>query len=143
MALGKVLGVYRLSRDIELRYLPSGQALAKISLVNSSKYKTQSGEQKEESCFIDGSIFGKMAEIANQYLHKGSKIFIDAELKQESWKKDGQKFSKHTLKINSFEMLDSKQDNQGQSNNQQPRQQQNNQPQHIPDFNEDEIPDWF
>ncbi len=137
MALGKVLGVYRLSKDIELRYLPSGQSLAKIGLVNSSKYKTQSGEQKEESCFIDGSIFGKMAEIANQYLHKGSKIFVDAELKQESWEKDGQKFSKHTLKINSFEMLDSKQDNQGQSN-QQPKQQDTYQPQEIPEVNIDE-----
>lgn len=108
MALSKVLGVYRLTQDIELRYLPSGSAVAKLKLVNSSKYKDQSGQQKEESCFIDGIIFGKMAEIANQYLVKGSQVFIDAELKQENWEKDGQKHSRHSLKINSFEMLGNK-----------------------------------
>lgn len=142
MALGKVLGVYRLTQDVELKYLPSGSAVAKLKLVNSSKYKSASGEQKEESCFIDGTIFGKMAEIANQYLAKGSKIFINAELKQETWEKDGQKQSRHTLKIDSFEMLDSKlSDNQGQT-------QQKREPQvvyeqsNIPEINvdEEEIP---
>lgn len=108
MALGKVLGVYRLTQDVELRYLSSGSAVAKLKLVNSSKYKSASGEQKEESCFIDGTIFGRMAEIANQYLVKGSKIFVNAELKQETWEKDGQKQSRHSLKIDSFEMIDSK-----------------------------------
>lgn len=116
MALGKVLGVYRLTQDVELRYLPSGSAVAKLKLVNSSKYKSASGEQKEDTCFIDGTIFGKMAEIANQYLVKGSKIFVNAELKQETWEKDGQKQSRHSLKIDSFEMIDSKpSDNQGQT----------------------------
>ena len=115
MGLGKVLGVYRLTQDVELRYLPSGSAVAKLKLVNSSKYKSALGEQKEDTCFIDGTIFGKMAEIANQYLIKGSKVFVNAELKQETWEKDGQKQSRHTLKIDSFEMLDSKpSDNQGQ-----------------------------
>ena len=115
MGLGKVLGVYRLTQDVELRYLPSGSAVAKLKLVNSSKYKSASGEQKEDTCFIDGTIFGKMAEIANQYLIKGSKVFVNAELKQETWEKDGQKQSRHTLKIDSFEMLDSKpSDTQGQ-----------------------------
>lgn len=117
MALGKAIGVYRLSRDVELRYLPSGQAVAKLGLVNSSKYKTQSGEQKEDTCFIDGSVFGKLAEVANQYLKKGSKIFIDAELKQDIWTgQDGSNQSRHTLKINSFEMLDSKQATQENHN---------------------------
>lgn len=108
MALGKVLGVYRLTRDVELRYLNSGSAVAKIGLINSSKYKKQDGAIADESCFIDGTIFGKMAEVANQYLTKGSKIFVNAELKQETWEKDGIKQSKHSLKIDSFEMLDSK-----------------------------------
>ena len=125
MALGKVNGVYRLSQDVELRYLASGTALAKLNLVNSSKYKTQSGEQKEETCFIDGTVFGKLGEVANQYLKKGSKVWIDAELKQDTWTtQEGQNRSKHTLKINGFEMLDSKSDNQ--SNNGQANQRPNN-----------------
>lgn len=141
MGLGKVLGVYRLTQDVELRYLPSGSAVAKLKLVNSSKYKSALGEQKEDTCFIDGTIFGKMAEIANQYLIKGSKVFVNAELKQETWEKDGQKQSRHTLKIDSFEMLDSKpSDNQGQP---QPKREpqvvyeQNN----IPNIDIDELED--
>lgn len=152
MALSKVLGVYRLTRDVELRYLNSGSAVAKLGLVNSSKHKKQDGTMAEESCFIDGTIFGKMAEIANQYLVKGSKIFINAELKQETWEKDGQKQSRHTLKIDSFEMLDSKpSDNQGQQSakNQEPDYRGNgyneNVPKKVPripeiDIDEDEIP---
>src|SRR6056300_401911 len=111
--LSKVNGVFRLSQDVEIKYLASGSSLAKVNLVNSTKYKTQSGEQKEESCFIEGTVFGKLAEVANQYLKKGSKIYVDAELKQDTWKaQDGSNRSKHTLKINSFEMLDNKSDNQ-------------------------------
>lgn len=120
MALAKVNGVYRLTQDVESRYLANGTALAKLNLVNSAKYKTQSGEQKEDTCFIDGTVFGKLGEVANQYLKKGSKIWIDAELKQETWTtQDGTNRSKHTLKINGFEMLDSKSDSQGQGNTQQ------------------------
>lgn len=149
MGLGKVLGVYRLSGDIELKHLPSGAAVAKLQLVNSSKFKSASGEQREETCFISGTIFGKMAEIANQYLKKGSKIFVNAELKQETWEKDGVKQSRHLLKIDSFEMLDSKLDNQGQTQRQEPLvvydgdyQSKPNVEQKIPeiDIEEDDIP---
>lgn len=135
MALSKVVGVYRLSQEPELRYLPSGSAVAKLNLVNSSKYKTQTGEQREETCFIEGTVFSKLAEIANQYLNKGSKIYVVAELKQDTWQdQNGQNRSKHSLKIESFEMLDSKpSDNQGQNkgqaqNNYQPKQHQQDLP---------------
>ena len=143
MALSKVIGVYRLTQDVELRYLSSGSAVAKLNLVNSSKYKAQDGTQKEESCFIEGTVFGRLAEVANQYLHKGSKIYVVAELKQDTWTdNEGKNRSKHSLKIDSFEMLDSKpNDNQGQrsqsQNNYQPKQQQE-----IPelDVDSDSIP---
>lgn len=149
----KVVGVVRLTRDVELRYLPSGAAVAKLGFAMSKKYKTQAGEQKEDVCFIDGSIFGKLAEVANQYLRKGSKIYIDADLKLEQWddNQSGQKRSRHVLNINTFEMLDSKSDNTRQNapvtyeNNQQatpPNQHNPQQQQKIPeiDIDEDEIP---
>lgn len=142
MALAKVNGVFRLSKEVELKYLPSGSALAKLSLVNSSKFKTQSGETKEETCFIDGSVFGKLAEVANQYLQKGSKIWIDADLKQESWTaQDGSNKTRHTLKINSFEMLDSKKDGQAQPK-QEPPVTYNGQENYVPevDIDEESIP---
>lgn len=130
MALSKVIGVYRLTQDVELKYLPSGSALAKLNLVNGSKYKAQDGTQKEESCFIEGVVFGRLAEVANQYLHKGSKIYVVAELKQDTWTdNEGKNRSKHRLKIDSFEMLDSK-PNDGNS---QPKQYQK-QGANIPDI---------
>jgi single-strand DNA-binding protein len=64
----KVVMIGNLTRDIELRYLPSGSALAKSAIATSHKYKTQAGEQKEEVCFLDFSVFGKSAEILNQYV---------------------------------------------------------------------------
>ena len=107
--LSKVIGIYRIASDIEMKFLPSGSAVAKVNLVNSSKYKTQSGEQKEDTCFIYGSVFGKQAEILNTYCQKGSKIYIVGELKQDTWKDNqGQKRSVHSIKIDSFEFLDSK-----------------------------------
>ena len=109
MALSKVIGVYRLTQDVTLTYLASGSALAKLNLVNGSKYKAQDGSQKEETCFIEGVVFARLAEVANQYLHKGSKIYVVAELKQDTWTdNEGKNRSKHSLKIDSFEMLDSK-----------------------------------
>ena len=124
MALSKVIGVYRLTQDVELKYLPSGSALAKLNLVNRSKYKAQDGTQKEENCFIEGVVFARLAEVANQYLHKGSKIYVVAELKQDTWTdNEGKNRSKHSLKIDSFEMLDSK-PNDGKSQQSQPKQYQ-------------------
>ena len=106
--LANVNGVFRLTRDVELRYLTSGSAVAKLGLANSTKFKKQDGTMAEESCFIDGVCFAGLAETANKYLKKGSKIYVNAELKYESWEKDGVKHSRNSLKINSFEMLDSK-----------------------------------
>lgn len=118
--LAKVNGVFRISRDIELKYLPSGSAIAKVGLVNSAKYKTQTAGQKEDTCFIDGIIFGKPAEVINQYCKKGSKIFVSGDLKLEQWvAQDGSNKSKHSIKIKEFEFLDTKSGTQQQ-------QQQNN-----------------
>lgn len=138
-----------LTRDIELRYMPNGSALAKSAIATSHKYKTQSGEQKEEVCFLDFSMFGKSAEIANQYLRKGSKVLLVGRLVFEQWQdQQGNSRSKHALRVETMKMLDGKQDNQGlqnqQSNNYQPQGQQYQQPaqnQQGMDFpTDDEIP---
>ena len=124
MALSKVIGVYRLAAEPELKFLSTGSALAKLNLVNGSKYKAQDGTQREESCFIEGVVFGRLAEVASQYLHKSSKIYVVAELKQDTWTdNEGKNRSKHSLKIDSFEMLDSK-PNDVSSQQSQPKQYQ-------------------
>ena len=141
MALSKVIGVYRLTQDVELKYLPSGSALAKLNLVNGSKYKAQDGTQKEESCFIEGVVFGRLAEVANQYLHKGSKIYVVAELKQDTWTdNEGKNRSKHSLKIDSFEMLDSKPSDGQAQQRQQPTQRNQYEPPEIDLDDDSSIP---
>jgi single-strand DNA-binding protein len=109
----KVIMVGNLTRDIELRYMPNGAALAKSAIATSHRYKSQTGEQKEEVCFLDFNIFGRSAEVANQYLRKGSKVLLEGRLVFEQWTaQDGTNRSRHALRVDSMKMLDSKADSQ-------------------------------
>jgi len=117
-----VIIVGNLTRDIELQYSQSGTAIAKSAIATSHKYKTQSGEKEEEVCFLDFTIFGRTAEIANQYLKKGSRVLLEGRLVFEQWKaKDGSNRSKHSLRVENMRMLDTQGSNahmqeQNQSN---------------------------
>lgn len=112
----KVILVGNLTRDIELRYMPNGSALAKSAIATSHRYKTNTGEQKEEVCFLDFNIFGRSAEVANQYLRKGSKVLLEGRLVFEQWTaQDGTNRSKHALRVDTMKMLDSKADSQNMS----------------------------
>ena len=105
----KVILQGNLTRNIEIRYTQGGSAIANTAIATSRKYKTATGEQKEEILFVDLSFFGRSAEIANQYLHKGSKLLIDGRLKLDQWTdKDGNKKSKHSVSVESMQMLDGK-----------------------------------
>ncbi|QKF74183.1 single-stranded DNA binding protein [Aliarcobacter faecis] len=136
----KVIMVGNLTRDIELRYLPSGTAVSKSAIATSYKYKSQTGEQKEEVCFLDINFFGRSAEIANQYLKKGSKVLVEGRLVFEQWTaQDGTTRNRHSLRVDEMKMLDSKGSSEGGSNynpnsgsynqnyNQAPQNQYNNQ----------------
>ena len=110
----KIVLVGHLTRDIELKYTQSGAAIGSCGVAVTRKY-TLNGEKREETCFIDITFFGKQAEIANQYLNKGSKLLIEGRLKFDQWTdNNGQNRSKHTVAVESMEMLgDAKQNNQG------------------------------
>ena len=142
----KVVMIGNLTRDIELRYLPSGSAVAKSAVATSHKYKAQTGEQKEEVCFLDFSVFGKSAEILNQYVRKGSKVLLEGRLALEQWTaQDGSKRSKHSLRVESFKFLDSKADSanlqqQGGGYNQAPAPQQQQQQQSYQQNNYNDTP---
>jgi len=115
----KVIMIGNLTRDIELKYIPSGAAVAKGAIATSHKYKTQTGEQKDEVCFLDFSVFGKSAEILNQYVRKGSKVMLEGRLVFEQWTaNDGANRSRHTLRVETFKFLDSKADGMNNQNNQ-------------------------
>jgi len=116
----KVIMIGNLTRDIELKYLPSGSAIANGAIATSHKYKMQNGEQKEEVCFLDFSIFGKGGEIFNQYVRKGSKVMLEGRLVFQQWKaQDGTNRSRHAMNVTEFKFLDGKSDSQdsGSSNN--------------------------
>ena len=109
----KTIMIGNLTRDIELKYLPSGSAVAKSSIASSYKYKSQTGEQKEEVCFR------RSAEVANQYLKKGSKVLLEGRLVLEQWTaQDGSSRSRHSLRVEEMKMLDTKSssDGNGQQN---------------------------
>ncbi len=123
----KVIMIGNLTRDIELKYLPSGSAIAKGALATSHKYKMQTGEQKEEVCFIDFSVFGKGGEILNQYVRKGSKVMLEGRLVFEQWQaQDGSNRSRHTLRVEEFKFLDTKNDSMSGGNYSAPQMQQPN-----------------
>ena len=107
----KVILVGNLTRDIELRYSQNGSAIAKTGIATSRKF-TVNGEKKEETCFIDITFFGRSGEVANQYLRKGSKILVEGRLQFEQWvdQQSGQKRSKHSVIVETMQMLDSRGD---------------------------------
>lgn len=103
--LNKVLLVGNLVRDPEVRYLPSGSAVADLRLAVSRRFKTQQGEQRDETCFISVALFGKSAEVAGQYLKKGRSIFVEGRLKFEEWEKDGKKNSRISVAADRFDFV--------------------------------------
>lgn len=113
----KVVLVGNLTRDVEIRYSQSGSAIGNVGIATSRKWKSQTGEQKDEVMFIDLTFFGRTAEIANQYLRKGSKVLVDGRLQFQQWTaQDGSKRSKHSITVDTLQMLDSKADNMNQNN---------------------------
>jgi len=110
----KVILIGNLTRDVELRYLPSGQALAKCGIATNRRFKDASGMQKDETMFIDFTVWGRSAEVANQYLKKGSRVLLEGRLTLEQWTdQSGQKRSRHSITVENLKMLDRKGDNEG------------------------------
>ncbi len=113
--LNKVMLIGRLSRDPQLRYLPSQSAVCDFGFAVGRKYKLASGESKEETCFVDCTVFGKGAEIFNQYMAKGKQCYLEGRLRLDQWddKTTGQKRSKLTVVVEDFQFLGSKSDGAG------------------------------
>lgn len=136
----KVVLVGNLTRDVELRYVNTGLAVGRSAIAVTRKYSTN-GEKREEICFVDITFFGKSAEIANQYLTKGSKLLIEGVLKFEQWTdQNGQPRSKHSVSVESMEMLGSKDQNTQQGSNWQNARSQNA-PQRKTELQYSDVPD--
>lgn len=124
----KIILVGNCTKDGELKYTNGGSAIYNNSIATSRKF-TSNGEKKEEVCFVDFTAFSRVGEVCNQYLRKGSKILIEGRLNFEQWQdQNGQKRSKHSVVVETMQMLDSKGEN---SQTQQPQQQQYQAPNHT------------
>lgn len=100
----RVVLVGNLTRDPELRYIPSGTAVSDIGLAVNDRVKK--GDQwVDETTFVDITLWGRTAEIANEYLSKGSPVLIEGRLKLDRWEKEGQKFSKLKVIGEKLQML--------------------------------------
>ncbi len=91
MYLNKVLIYGNLTRDPELRALPSGSKVASMSIATNRVWKDQNGAKQESTEFHNVVVFSRQAEIAAQYLKKGSALFVEGRLQTRSWEADGQK----------------------------------------------------
>ena len=107
--INKVILVGNLGRDPEKRYLPSGGAVTNVSLATSRSWKDRdSGEQKEKTEWHRVVFFNRLGEIAGEYLKRGSKVYVEGELRTREWEKEGQKHFTTEIVANEMQMLDSK-----------------------------------
>ncbi len=102
----KVLLMGNLTRDPQLSYTPSQTAVVDFGLATNRKWTAQDGSQKDETCFVDCRVFGKMAETINKYFKKGKPIFVEGRLTYDSWTaQDGTKKSKLRVTLEGFTFL--------------------------------------
>lgn len=131
--VNKAILVGNLGKDPEVRYTQDGKAIASLTLATSESWKDQQGQEQQKTEWHRISIFGKLAEIAGQYLTKGSQIYIEGKLQTRKWQnKEGQDQYTTEIVLDPFngvmQMLSGKSDNQGQQAPQQRQQQPQRQP---------------
>ena len=131
MNVNKVFLGGRLTRDPDLKYAPNGTAIASFCLATSRTWTPKDGEKKEETCFVDVTMFGRRAEVINEYFQKGSPVFIEGRLQFSQWEtKDGQKRNALRVIAENFEFIG------GNQKTQKPKQEASARE----DINEEEIP---
>lgn len=102
-SFNKVILMGNLTRDPQLSYLPSQTPVVEVGLAVNRRFRTNDGQQREDTCFIDCRAMGKQAETINQYLRKGAPILIEGRLEFDQWEaQDGSKRSKHRVFIERF-----------------------------------------
>ena len=113
--LNKVMLIGHLSKDPELKYTPSGAAVASFSLATNESYKDKAGNQQDRTEWHRLVVWNKQAEIAAEYLKKGAQIFVEGKLQTRSWEKDGQKHYMTEIVVLNFQMLGHKNDSGAES----------------------------
>ena len=104
--LNRVCLIGNLTRDPEVRYIPSGKAVADLHLAINRRYKTSSGEDREDTCFVGIVAWGRQAETAGEYLKKGSCISVEGSLRYDQWESNGEKWSRLRVNADRIQFLD-------------------------------------
>jgi single-strand DNA-binding protein len=108
-SVNKVILIGNLGRDPEVRYMPSGDAVANISIATTETWKDKNGEKQEKTEWHRVAMFGKTAEIAGEYLKKGSQVYIEGRLETRKWTdKEGQERSTTEIRADRMQMLGSR-----------------------------------
>jgi len=107
-SFNRVILLGNVTRDPELRYISNGTAVTDIGLAVNDRRKTASGEWVEETTFVDVTLWGRTAEIAGEYVTKGSPLMIEGRLKLDTWEKDGKKNSKLRVVGEKMQLLGSR-----------------------------------
>ncbi len=114
--LNRVLLMGNLTRDPELRYLPSNTPVVNLGIAVNRRWRNQQGEQQDETTFVDCEAFGRSAEVINQYLRKGRPVFIEGRLRLDQWQdREGGNRSKLKVIVENFQFVDSRQGDGGGS----------------------------
>src|SRR5688500_1821067 len=115
-SFNRVMLMGNLTRDPQMRFTPSNTAICEFGLACNRKFKTASGEDRDEVTFVDITAFGRSAEVINQYCRKGKPIFIEGRLKYDTWedKNGGGKRSKLSVVVDNFQLLGSPRDSGGE-----------------------------
>ncbi len=108
-SVNKVIIIGNLGRDPETRYMPDGGAITNISVATTDKWKDKTGEMQEKTEWHRVAFFGKLAEIAGEYLKKGSQVYVEGRLQTREWEKDGVKRYTTEIVANQMQMLGSRQ----------------------------------
>ena len=105
VSLNRVLLIGNLTKDPELRYIPSGTPVANLRLAINSTFKDQAGQRKEETCFVTVVVWSKQAELCNQYLKKGRSVFVEGRLIYRSWEAEGKTRSTMEVRADRVQFL--------------------------------------
>jgi single-strand DNA-binding protein len=105
----------RLTRDPELKHTAAGRAYCRLAIANSRRFKTKEGEQREDTVFLEGTLWDQQAEYAGKNLAKGRPVLIEGSVRQEDWqdRESGQKRSRTCMQINRLTPLDWAEKNDG------------------------------
>ena len=117
MSFNKTILMGNLTRDPEMRSLPSGQTVTNFGLAVSESWTDKaSGAKREEVCFVDVDAWGRQGEVVLEYFSKGKPILVEGKLKFRQWEaEDGSKRSKHSITLDRFSFVGSKNDSNGAS----------------------------